>query len=112
MVTQIANLLPCAQYQLQQSGHAPCRCGTPTYLGILTPTADGVWEFLPVCQRHIHEAIAEGSLADPAESVPSVERRKGLPCTTGANHALALSVSGLQPPYDAWCWLTTGDMGQ
>ena len=55
MIIILEGALPCAQLEDQPAGQAR-RCRQPAHIGIITPVDDGVWELLPVCQRHFQEA--------------------------------------------------------
>ena len=51
----LADALPCAHLEDQPAGQARL-CRQPAHIGIITPVGDGIWELLPVCQRHFQEA--------------------------------------------------------
>jgi hypothetical protein len=72
MIIILEGALPCAQLEDQPGGSARhCRLSANT--GIITPVEDGVWELLPVCQRHVQKAAHDGG---ECVARPSIELRK------------------------------------
>ena len=55
MIIMLEGALPCAQLEGQPAGLAS-HCRQPAHIGVITPVKDGVWELVPVCQRHFQEA--------------------------------------------------------
>ena len=62
MIITIAPPLPCAQFQNEGGAHL---CGKAATQALVTMVPGEVWEMLPVCEEHLHEATS-----DQDESLP------------------------------------------